>query len=263
MEKYLLRGFVTPEDMEGSDAQRIQAALNLAKELDLNKVVLDGEYVADQPVLLPAGMHLVVNGKLKLPVLRTARPENYSFTQSWLCLEGNGYVEGDVELFNCDHVTVNFRLIRGEVKLEYCRNVRMERVTIPEGGIRIGKGCSGFFMQDMFIHGEDSAVVMDAAMGDGIVPGIDPTISNIIIRRSGLLTQAPAVVLRASENAGLLNIQVDWITAEHVGVRLGVPGEELPEGRYQNITLERIVTQTPVEINAQVLHLYTNKLGEG
>lgn len=263
MENYLLRGFVTPEDLQGTDAQRIQAALDLAKQLDINKVVLTGTYEADTPVTLPAGIHLVLKGKLRIPALRTARPENYSFTQQWLHLEGCGHLEGDVELFNCDHVTINSLLIRGEVKLTYCRNVRMEAVTIPEGGIRIGKGCSNFFMQDLFIHGEDSAVILDAAMGDGMVPGIDPTVQNIVVRRSGLLTQAPAVVLRAGENAGLLNIQVDWITAEHVGVQLGEPGENLPEGRYQNITLERIVTETPLEKYATVRHLHTEKLGEG
>ena len=262
MEQYLLRGYVTPEDMEGNDAQRIQAALDLAKKLDINKVVLAGKYVAEEAVTLPAGMHLVLTGRLRIPAIRTERPENCSFTQEWLCLEGDGWLEGGLELFNCDHVTVDSLLIRGEVKLTYCRNVRMEAVTIPEGGIRIGKGCSNFFMQDLFIHGEDTAVILDAAMGDGIVPGIDPTIQNIVVRRSGLLTRAPAVVLRAGENAGLLNIQVDWITAEHTGVQLGVPGEDLPDGSYQNITLERIVTENPVQIHAKVLHLYTNRLGE-
>lgn len=263
MEKYLLRGFVTPEDMQGTDAQRIQAALDLARQLDINKVVLDGVYVADRSVTLPAGIHLVINGKLRIPAFVTQRPENYSFTQQWFHLEGEGWLEGDVELFNCDHVKINSLLIRGEVKLTYCRNVRMERITIPEGGLRIGKGCSNLILQDMFIHGQDTAVLVDAGMGEGIVPGIDPTVQNVAVRRSGLLTQAPAVVLRAAEKAGLLNIQVDWITAEHVGVVVGAPEAALPAEHYQNITLERIVTETPVKIHAEVLHLYTNNLGEG
>lgn len=254
MEKYLLRGFVTPEDMTGTDSQRIQAAIDLAGKLDINKVILEGSYVCQEPVILPAGIHLQLNGRLQIPALRTRRPENYSFTQRYLYIDGTGRLDGDIELFNCEHVTVNNLTMFGHIRLEYCRQVRMERVTIPEGGIVLGRGCSVFSMQDMFIHGEETALRLDGNVGTGIVPGIDPTIANVAVYRCGLLTQAPAVVLQASASVGLLNIQVEWITAEHVGVQVGTAGEALPQGSYQNITLERIVSQTPVVNHAKILH---------
>ena len=49
-----LRGYVTPEDFEGSDGERIQKALDTAKSEDIAKVVLMGSYKSDIPITIPA-----------------------------------------------------------------------------------------------------------------------------------------------------------------------------------------------------------------
>ena len=97
MKQLLLRGFVTPEDFNGS----IQTALDQAARLDINKVVLTGSYSVSETLVIPEGMYLVLeNVTLHAdganPLLRTRQEENYSFRQKFITIEGhNAKVEGN------------------------------------------------------------------------------------------------------------------------------------------------------------------------
>ena len=55
-----LRGYVTPEDFTGTDAEKLQQALNYAAESDIRMVVLSGSYHADTVLTIPANMYVVL-----------------------------------------------------------------------------------------------------------------------------------------------------------------------------------------------------------
>ena len=55
-----LRGYVTPEDFEGSDTERIQKAFDTSKELDVGRVVLKGNYTVDKTLWIHPMTDLVL-----------------------------------------------------------------------------------------------------------------------------------------------------------------------------------------------------------
>ena len=59
MEELKLRGYVCPEDFEGSDAERIQKAIDTAEAEDIRKVVLRGTYGVDQTLVIPDQTEIV------------------------------------------------------------------------------------------------------------------------------------------------------------------------------------------------------------
>ena len=60
MLQWRLRGYVTPEDFEGSDTQRIQKALDVSSELDIGRVVLNGKYTVEQTLRVHGMTDLVL-----------------------------------------------------------------------------------------------------------------------------------------------------------------------------------------------------------
>ena len=58
-----LRGYVTPEDFGGD----VQTAIDKAEQLDIRKVVLNGDYTCGT-LILPGYTHLVLGGTLKADV---------------------------------------------------------------------------------------------------------------------------------------------------------------------------------------------------
>ena len=177
MEEILLRGYVTPEDFAGNDTQRLQQALAAAMEWDLRKVVLEGQYVAQESLTLPAPLHLEILPGAKLTAqLQTPIEKNYSFTKQWLCINGGGILEGDLQLFNCAHVTLENLTVTGKIGMEFCRWIRMEDVNTAL--LELGKGCSEGIFQRL-----TGQVHLDTTIGCGeAVMGIDPTIRSLIFR---------------------------------------------------------------------------------
>ena len=55
-----LRGYVAPEDFEGTDTERIQKALDMSKELDIGRVVLKGSYTVSETLLIHPMTDLVL-----------------------------------------------------------------------------------------------------------------------------------------------------------------------------------------------------------
>ena len=218
MEEILLRGFVTPEDFTGSDTQRLRQALAAAMELDLRKVVLRGQYVADEPLVLPAPLHLELLPGAKLTAQLETPPEtNYSFARQWLCLDGGGTLDGDLALFNCAHVTLQNLKITGKVRLEFCRWMRLEDIEVPL--LELGKGCSEGIFQRI-----TAQVRLDTIGGSGVtVMGIDPGVRSLIFRQLECKTNAPALTLEAENGAGFCNILADGVTAPDTAVYVGHP----------------------------------------
>ena len=100
-----LRGYVTPEDFSGTDAERIQKALDIAKKEDIAKVVLNGTYKADNAIIVPSGMHLVLDDSLLYADLKNEVVNNFSLESDRIYVEGkNSKIVGNIEF--CHAVAV-------------------------------------------------------------------------------------------------------------------------------------------------------------
>lgn len=232
MQQLLLRGYVTPEDFEGSDTQRLQQALDAAVALDIRKVVLTNAYTLEQPLTLPGQLHLCIReGACLKGSLYTPIQPNYSFALQWLCIDGGGRLEGDIRLFNCAHVTVTNLTVAGTVLLEYCRWVRLEDCSLEL--LQLGKGCS-----ECILQGLKAQVVIDTGLGCGAaVAGIDPTVRNVIFRDSECLTDAPVLTLQATDEAGIMNLLADGLKAKQTAVKIGPHADPR---RYFDLTLTNL-----------------------
>ena len=235
MEEILLRGYVTPEDFEGSHTQQLQQALQAAVEWDLRKVVLRGQYVAEQPIELPAPLHLEILPGARLTArLETPVEKNYSFARQWLCIDGGGTLDGDVALFNCAHVTLENLTVTGTVSLEFCRWLRIENVGMTL--LQVGKGCSEGIFQRLTAQAR-----LDTTVGCGMaVMGIDPTVRSLILRELECTADAPALTLLAENGAGFCNILAEDITARDTAVQIGHPIERNDPRNYFNLTFRRL-----------------------
>lgn len=243
MTEWKLRGYVTPEDMGGD----VQAALNKAEELDIRKVVLRGSYSCGM-VVIPAFTHLVIEGTLKAD-LHSKKICNYSFEQNRFFIQG-GKVEGNLYFYNCRRVTMEDVEVSGSVTYEFCRDLRMERCTI-HGSVQVGRGCAN----GIFQHNTAGKFLLSTQVFCGdIVPGKEPDIKNILVRDS--VMRIGSVLLEASEDCGLVNVQADHITAPETAVVLGKEGITLPKERYFNLTLTDLTAPTPLLLLNETKHAY-------
>jgi hypothetical protein len=94
-----LRGYVTPEDFEGTDTERIQKALDTSAELDIGRVVLKGDYVVDDKLIIYPMTDLVLeNATIKangdFPILINKNftetdKHTYTFQDQYITIRGN------------------------------------------------------------------------------------------------------------------------------------------------------------------------------
>ena len=104
MKELKLRGFVTPADCGGNVAK----ALQLAKALELNKVVLTGDVSWAEPLVLTSGMYLVLENCHLQADLVTPMEENFSFRQKFITIEGeNSSITGNIHIFNTHHLNIS------------------------------------------------------------------------------------------------------------------------------------------------------------
>lgn len=220
MEQLKLRGYVTVRDC-GS----LQKALDTAKELDICKVVIDQDCVEIRPVVLPAGMYLVIDNCTLSANLVVDGEENWSFCKKWITLEG-GKLRGSLTVFNAAHVNISNLEVEGQLSFEYTNWLRVEHV---RGTVKVGRGCTNVILQHItapavYISGDHSSGCM--------VPGSKPELTNVVVQDS-----CGQVVLTAAEDCGLLNIQADHITGS---VRVGDPEKLLPMEQFMNLTFTHI-----------------------
>ena len=244
-----LRGYVTPEDFDGSDRERIQKALDVAKKEDICKVVLKGNYRTDGAVVIPCGMHLVLDHAVLEGNLQNEVINNFSFEQDRIYVEGkNGAVFGNIEFCHTNHVVIENLAVDGAVTLRVSENFRIEYVTVS-GLLTLGRACQNGILQHLQC---DAMLVAGADMGYDII-GREPLIKNIVLRDAQITN---GVRLLAAQDAGLMNVQVDDITAQDVGVTVGVADTALPRGQYQNLTFTNIRAPRPVVFCNEYLHAY-------
>ena len=250
MKELKLRGFVTPADCGGNVAQ----ALALAKELELNKVVLTGNIACAQPLVLTSGMYLVLENCHLQADLVTPQEENFSLRQKFITLEGeNSKITGNIHIFNAHHVNISGLEIAGNLTCEYTLWGNIHHLRFVSGGLQLGRGCGNMILQEL-----DSAVSarIDGSISCGkTVPGVKPDLNSIVLCDSRFTCRESAVQLGAAEDCGLLNIQVDHVTALHTAILVG-KGENQPEYLYFNLTFTHLSAPQPVEYQNPALHVY-------
>lgn len=250
MEELKLRGYVCPEDFEGSDAERIQKAIDTAEAEDIRKVVLDGQYCVDRTLLIPDQIEIVLKDQASLKMTgsgplflnRVACEEgknSWSFENAriYLKADGKACLTGDLCFYHAKYIILEDLTVRGKVFFEFCREVRMERDEFQgaENAVVIGRGCNNFIMQYLKACAEKSAIVMDPRIECGAyVIGKDAEIHEMILRDSELQAEN-AVTLVASQEYGIFNCQIDHITTDGNGVVIG-DGSGLPSKRFFNLT---------------------------
>ena len=250
MEELKLRGYVCPEDFEGSDAERIQKAIDTAEQEDIRKVVLCGSYGVDRTLLIPDLTEIVFSKDTTLAMTgegplfrnRVAVEEgknSWSFENSRIYLKAEGPVNlvGDLCFWHAKYIVLEALQLQGKVFFEFCREVRMERDEIlgRENAVVIGRGCNNFIMQYLKAKAEKSVFVLDPRIECGpYVIGKDAEIHEIILRDSELQGET-AVTLGASGEYGVFNCQIDHITTDGTGVVIG-DGSGLPSKRFFNLS---------------------------
>ena len=244
-----LRGYVTPEDFEGSDGERIQRALDTAKSEDIAKVVLRGRYKADMPITVPDCMHLVLEDAVIYGDLKNEVINNFSFESDRIYIEGkNAEIVGSIDLCNTRHVVIEGLKIKENVTLKVSRDFRIENTEIG-GALTLGRGTQNAIIQ----HIKCDKVMMLGEDGGYDVLGRERIFKNIILRDSDIKC---GVQMLAAEDCGFLNVQACDISANDVGITLGAKDTALPREQYKNLTFTDIKAQTPTVFYNDCLHVY-------
>ena len=249
MEELKLRGYTCPEDFSGDTADRIQKAIDTAEELDIRKVVLEGQYTVDRTILVPGQMEIVfrdarlaMEGEGPLLLNRVATEEgknSWSFENSRIYLKavGSAVLQGDLCFYHAKYVVLEDLRIEGKVFFEFSREIRMERDEIlgGENALVIGRGCNNFILQYLKAETKGAAILLDTRIEKyPYVIGKDAEIHEIILRESELNGET-AVALGAGAELGIFNCQIDHITTNGNGIVIG-DGSELPGKRFFNLT---------------------------
>ena len=251
MDKLVLRGYVTPEDFAGTDAEKLQSALDYAAKADIRKVVVSGDYAADQVLTIPAQTHLVLESGVLQADLQCEKISNYAFEQTPFCIQGKGgKLVGSLYFYNSRRAILEDLDVDGKVTFEYSREMRMERCKVS-GQVQVGQGCANAIFQDLEAG---SFLISNKIFCGDIVPAKEPDIKNIVLRRS---TISDGVFMIAEAESGMFNIQVDSIKANQTAVTIGEAGVQLPAQRYFNLTVADLEAgNTPVVAYNEVKHAY-------
>lgn len=229
MNELQFKGYVTPDDCGGD----LRAALSIATELDIRKVVVDRDHSVVGPVYVPQGMYIVIRGCTLAADLVFDGGENYSFCKKWLTIEGeNGVLRGNMQVFNAAHVTLTDLRVEGSLSCEYVNWGSIYNVAVSCGDVTVGRGCNNFIIRN--VHGEALRISGDHSCGR-IVPGSKPEVTNIIVKHC-----CGQVVLTAAADCGLLNVQADHIEGD---VIVGDPAQTLPAEQFMNLTLTDLTGQ--------------------
>lgn len=227
MLEWKMRGYVTPGDFTGTDAEKLQQALTYAAQSDIWKVVVDHSCHADAPITVPANMYLVLEDTLYADLYSEQIP-NYSFRQDRIYVKGKGgKLVGNISFYHTGHVILEDLQIRGSATLEFCTDFRLENVEITEK-LTLGRGCANAIAQNLQL----GSVEITAENAGRDVPGREPNVRNIALRDSRITGD---IQLTAEEKFGLLNIQIDHCSAQTVAV--GKKDIQLPAAQYTNLTL--------------------------
>lgn len=251
MNEFKLRGYVTPEDFEGSDAERIQKALDTASKEDICRVILKGNYKADTPITVPSHMHLVFDGGILYADLQNEVINNFSFESDRIYIEGkNGCLFGNISFCHTRHTIIENLKITGSVTLNVSRDLRIEHVEITDT-LALGRGCQNAIVQYI----KCGKVILSGKDEGYDIMGRERIIKSIAVRASEIKNGATLI---AAEDCKLLNVQIDGIRSENTCITLGDKGESLPKEQYCNLTFTELDAPKKIIFNNEYLHAHIN-----
>lgn len=223
MKELKLRGYVTPADCGGD----LQKAIDTAKELGINKAVVDKDIRAGT-IFIPSGMYLVLKNTTINASFVIDGGENWSFSKKWINIEGeNATIKGNITVFNAVNVTVTDLTIEGHVSMEYANWARI--VHVKDGKITVGRGCNNVIVQKL--QQTDLGICGDHTCGR-IVPGSKPDVTNVVVQDCTCNAE-----LSAAEDCGLLNVQLQNLNGK---VTVGDAQKQLPPEQFMNLTFINI-----------------------
>jgi len=268
-----IKGYATPEEYpDRNDAVKLQKALNAAEEADVRKVVLCGKYEIGETVFIPSLTHLVLEKDAEVRftspdacftnrVSAESEKHSWSFEDSRIYIEGspNAKIAGDLKFYHARYVIFDGVTVEGQVRFEFCRDVRMENTGIeaPDTPLIIARGCNNFILERLALKGSETALALsaDLAFGDYVI-GKDADVHEIILKDS-VLNAAAAIRIGGNDTNGVFNVQIDHIKTEGNGLVLGEAGKSLPKERFFNITATDFETEkTAVICHNETIHCY-------
>lgn len=243
MDEMKLRGYVTPEEFEGTDAEKIQAAIKTAFEKDIRKVILKGEYKVDKTVYIYEQMHLVFDGATltatgDFPLFANyavsgEKQLSYSFQEDMFFLEGknDAVLNGSLLFDNGYRIVIENLEINGDASFEFSKEIRFEHNKL-NGIFYILRGSNSFIVQ----YNDVKAFVIDSAdTAREYCIGKEPFIRELIIKENNV--SAPvAFKIDATEEARVLNVVIEDNKVADIGLLLGEKSGELNPYQYSDIT---------------------------
>ena len=249
MREWKLRGYVSPNDFSGSDAQRLQSALNEAAALDVGRVIVEDDLVCGEAVSLPGGMHLVLRANLAANLVCRGEA-NFSLACKTVFIEAEGgSLKGSFTCFNGEKIVLKGLAVEGDVSFSYSRKIRMEDCSVS-GRLTVARGTADSIFQNLTV-GE--ALVTGAAE-EGPIIGREDVVKNVFLRN--VTVTRGSVVLQAADDAGLAYLLVDGITAPQTAVIVGDPAHPLPAERYEGLSLCDLVSPEPVRLHDPMLRTF-------
>ena len=246
-----LRGYVTPEDFEGTDAERIQKALDCADKEDIRKVILSGTYKADKTIVIPGGMHIIFDNAHLYGNIKNDVKKNFSLVTDRVYIEGkNSEITGDVSFCHTSHLVLENLTINGDVTFDFALDTRIEYVKIS-GRLSVNRGCMNAIIQ----HIECDNMLMSGEKKDEDVIGREPIMKSIVVRDAKIKNGA---LLKAAEDCGFLNVQFDDIKSDDTCITVGAAGESLPRELYQNFTFVNLDAPEKIVFNNDYKYAYTD-----
>ncbi len=244
-----LRGYVTPEDFEGTDRERIQKALDCAAKEDIRKVILSGTYKTDSAIVIPGGMHVVFDNAHLYGDIKNETVKNFSFITDRVYIEGtNSEITGNIAFNHAGHVVLENLTVNGDVTFDFSINTRVEYVKIS-GRLSVNRGCMNAIIQ----HIECDNMLMSGEKKDEDVIGREPIMKSIVVRDAKIKNGA---VLKAAEDCGFLNVQFNDVKSENTCITVGTKDENLSREQYQNFTFINLDAPEKVVFNNDYKHAY-------
>ncbi len=247
MNEKKLRGYTVPCDYQGSDAERIQQALDESSALHIGRVVLNGSYLIDKTLVIREDTELVfdhatVKMTAEAPLLtnyaQAHRDElnSYSFQDAYVRLTGiDSTLKGDILFCNAWHLYLSDLTLTGKLHLEYVWEARLERITADS--VIFGRSCNNIIAQGITALTSDTGIIIDPTVISGCeLIAKEPFSHELILQDSTMPNAAAGILISCDDVCTLYNVQIDHISAKGTTVVIGKEGDTFAPGSCYDLT---------------------------
>ena len=238
--------YFSPSEFSGSHSEAFQAAVDAAMETDVRVVAIHGSWHLTEPVKLPGGITVILDGALvecEDTAFETVfAPKTLAGEQSKIFLLG-GHHGGTlrslskktlVRFSNCrDCRVADLEFQGGGIELDYFQYSKLQqlRITDADHAVTLAEGCNNIIMENIIAETGREALLLKT--GAEPVLGRDPAFFNSIFCRMAFKTAGAAAVSFA-EKIPVYNIVLRDITDETES------GNTVTLGRTADVTVRGI-----------------------